>query len=339
MHETQRPRLLALFIITGFELRKKHNTHHSPKIKAAFAVFVAIVFVPLNTSLVLATEDYALETGQPCSVCHVSDSGGGGLTTSGEFYIENPEGWQPPLEPRAKTPLFFKILHTIILYAHVLFGILWIGTILYVHLVLKPKYALGGLPKSELRLAWLSMPIILVSGILLTVWRTRITANLFSTMFGKLLLIKMGIFMLMLSSATFVTLYVGPRLKKLVESHAPGEDTVDKSRFTLDELKTYDGTRGNRILIAAQGEVWDVSSSRMWKDGEHAMRHHAGEDLTEHLKDAPHDPDVLERYEKVGELVSSSEKVPVVIRIFTVNAYFNLIGCFLIVLIIVLWRW
>jgi len=309
------------------------------KISAAITVFVTAAFVLMNASFVLATEDYALGTGQPCSVCHVSESGGGGLTTSGESYLENPESWQPPLKPRAKTPLFFKIAHTIILYAHVLFGILWIGTILYVHLVLKPKYALGGLPKSELKLAWLSMPIILVSGIMLTVWRIRITAGLFSTMFGKLLLIKIGIFMLMMSSATFVTLYVGPRLKRLVESHAPGEDTEDKSMFTLDELKAYDGTMGSRALVAAHGEVRDVSASNMWRDGVHAMRHHAGEDLTEYLKDAPHDPDVLDRYEKVGELVSSSEKVPTVIRIFTVNAYFNLIGCFLIVLIIVLWRW
>ena len=126
----------------------------------------------------VATEEYALDTGQDCAVCHISESGGGGLTTAGEAYAENPETWSPPAEPRKRTPLVFRVAHTVILYTHVLFGIVWIGTILYVHLVLKPRYALGGLPKSELRLAWLSMPLIAVTGILLTVWRFKLNTLL-----------------------------------------------------------------------------------------------------------------------------------------------------------------
>jgi hypothetical protein len=76
----------------------------------------------------------------------------------------------------------------------------------------------------------------------------------------------------------------------------------------------------------------------MWKGGMHAGRHKAGEDLTGYLKGAPHEPDVLDRYHKVGEIVESSTATPPVVRIFTVNAYFNLIGCFIIILVLVLWR-
>jgi len=303
------------------------------------AAIVFSVLLMAMTSTAMATEDYALETGQECSVCHISESGGGGLTASGEAYTEDPDGWSPPVQPRSRTPLLFKIAHTAILYAHILFGIVWIGTILYVHLVLKPKYALGGLPKSELRLAWLSMPLIALTGIMLTVWRLKLNTGLFSTSFGKLLLFKIIVFALMMSSATFVTLYIGPRLRKLVTSRGQTEHSPDDPNFTIDELKAYDGESGNRVLIAANGSVYDVTESRMWKDGLHARRHKAGDDLTEYLKDAPHDTSVLERVEKVGVLASGTATVPMVIRVFTVNAYFNLTGCFLIILVLVLWRW
>ncbi len=286
-----------------------------------------------------ATQDYALETGQKCAVCHISESGGGGLTTDGEAFLNDPENWEPPTEPVLKTPLLLKAVHTIILYAHILFGIVWVGTILYVHLVLKPKYALGGLPRSELRLAWLSMPIIAITGILLTIWRFKLNSGLFSTLFGKLLFFKIAIFTLMFFSATFVTLFIGPRLKKLVESRGQTEHAVDDPNYTLAELKAYDGEHGERILIGASGNIYDVTESRMWQGGVHARRHKAGDDLTEFIQQAPHDASVLERVNKVGVLSSGPAIVPMVVRVFTVNAYFNLTGCFLIILVLVLWRW
>jgi predicted heme/steroid binding protein len=303
------------------------------------AVFLAMATLLAGVSFVFATEDYAVETGQQCSVCHISASGGGGLTQAGESYSEAPENWKAPGKPGKRIPVYLRIMHMVILYAHVFFGIIWIGTILYVHLVLKPKYALGGLPRSELKLAWISMPMLGLTGVLLTMWRLQLAPSLFATMFGKLLIVKIVMFLLMLSSATFVTLYVGPRLKALVAKHSPVANTSGKNRFTLDDLGDHNGADGGRTLIAANDQVYDVSSSPMWKGGIHAGRHKAGQDLTEYLKNAPHDVDVLERYERLGELVTDTAQVPSVVRIFTVNAYVNLIGCFLIVLILVLWRW
>lgn len=272
-------------------------------------------------------------------MCHISESGGGGLTASGEAFSEDPDRWIPPAVPRARTPLFLKLVHTAVLYTHILFGIVWVGTILYVHLVLKPKYALGGLPRSELRLAWLSMPLIALTGIMLTIWRLKLNSALFSGSFGRLLLLKIVIFALMMSSATFVTLFIGPRLRKLAASQGQAEHASDDPHYTVEELKANDGKTGKKSLIAADGDVYDVTLSPMWKDGLHARRHKAGDDLTEYLKDAPHDSGVLDRVEKVGVLTPGPAPVPMVVKVFTANAYFNLIGCFLIVLVLVLWRW
>jgi predicted heme/steroid binding protein len=308
-----------------------------PLTLAATFLAIAAFFTAIPTTY--ATDDYALETGQECSLCHISASGGGGLTQAGEFYSADSENWKAPTVSGKRTPTYLRVIHVVILYAHVFFGIIWVGTILYVHLVLKPKYALGGLPRSELRLAWISMPMLGLTGALLTVWRLQLASGLFSTLFGKLLLIKIVMFLLMVSSAAFVTLYIGPRLKALVAEHHSSSDIPDKDQFTADELDGYDGTGGSKTLIAAKGRVYDVSSSSMWKEGLHARRHRAGQDLTEYLDNAPHGPEVLERYEMVGEFVEGLAKVPQVVRIFTVNAYFNLMGCFLIILILVLWRW
>lgn len=286
-----------------------------------------------------ATEDYAADTGQECSVCHVSRSGGGGLTASGEEFRVDPDSWQPPLRSRKRIPTFFRLVHLAVLYIHILFGVVWVGTILYVHLVLKPKYAVGGLPKSELRLAWVSMPLIGVTGILLTAYRIRVTPSLFSTMFGRLLAGKIAIFALMVVSAAFVTLFIGPRLKRAVRSPEASPGGVGEGRYTVEALKFHDGSQGDRILVSVQGQVWDVSSSPMWKGGLHAGRHRAGQDMTEYLKNAPHGPEVLERYSMVGDLYREADRPPAVVRVFTLNAYFNLVACTLIILILALWRW
>jgi hypothetical protein len=41
---------------------------------------------------------------------------------------------------------------------------MWFGTILYVHLLLKPAYASHGLPRGELIVGWGSIALIAVTG-------------------------------------------------------------------------------------------------------------------------------------------------------------------------------
>ena len=73
-------------------------------------------------------------------------------------------------------------------------------------------------------------------------------------------------------------------------------------KFTQTELKGYNGENGMSTYIAYQGRVYDVSDSFLWKNGEHQVLHHAGEDLTEALKAAPHGTELLEKFSMIGTL-------------------------------------
>ena len=77
-----------------------------------------------------------------------------------------------------------------------------------------------------------------------------------------------------------------------------------------DELTTFDGKDGRKSYVAADGKIYDVTESRLWKNGKHANRHFAGADLTEALKSAPHGPEVLERYKQIAELESEAAPEP-----------------------------
>ena len=78
----------------------------------------------------------------------------------------------------------------------------------------------------------------------------------------------------------------------------------EKKVFMKEELKKYDGSNG-LAYIAIDGKVYGVSQSFHWKGGIHQVMHRAGLDLTEDLKQAPHDPDMLERVPIIGELLDS----------------------------------
>ena len=74
-----------------------------------------------------------------------------------------------------------------------------------------------------------------------------------------------------------------------------------------DELQQYDGKKGKPIYISYKGKIYDVSKSRLWKDGVHMNIHEAGEDLTNDLSVAPHGEEVLDKFEQVGVLENESE--------------------------------
>jgi predicted heme/steroid binding protein/uncharacterized membrane protein len=90
----------------------------------------------------------------------------------------------------------------------------------------------------------------------------------------------------------------------------------DEKHFTEEELAAYNGQTGKSVFIAYKDRVIDVTGSRLWLNGLHMMRHHAGKDLTDEFKDAPHNEDVLDRYPQVGILkkeeitVSDEHKMP-----------------------------
>jgi predicted heme/steroid binding protein/uncharacterized membrane protein len=79
-------------------------------------------------------------------------------------------------------------------------------------------------------------------------------------------------------------------------------------RLTADELHSHDGQDGRPAYIVYQGQVYDVSESKLWHKGVHMRRHHAGKDLTADLAGAPHDGSVFERVAMVGTLTPTKPK-------------------------------
>lgn len=80
--------------------------------------------------------------------------------------------------------------------------------------------------------------------------------------------------------------------------------------IALNELPTYsrsqlalrNGADKPEIWIAYKGLIYDVTTSRLWRNGKH-YEHWAGQDLTPELIDAPHTEKVFERFTPIGKLV------------------------------------
>lgn len=79
--------------------------------------------------------------------------------------------------------------------------------------------------------------------------------------------------------------------------------------YDQNALSELDGSRdGQPIVVALNGKVYDVSTSKLWKGGMHMKRHHAGQDLTADFPAAPHGEEVLERVRQIGILTPEREK-------------------------------
>lgn len=284
-----------------------------------------------------ATTEYARQTGLQCSECHIEAIGGGPLTVKGQQFL-NDMKIKGLYRPLTRTQ---KIVRFIIGYIHLITAIAWFGTILYVHILLKPAYAAQGLPKGELLLGWISIIILTITGILLTIARIPTLKALYATRFGILLSIKIFLFLIMVSSALIVTFYIGPKLKRKWRVKWEEEISKGKQDLTIEELHSFDGKEGRPAYLSFKGKIYDVSRSKLWKEGSHLKKHLAGHDLTEALKKAPHGEDKLFSMPVVGKLIEPSEKrtKPFPERLFYSFAYMNLALVFLITLIIALWRW
>ncbi len=71
--------------------------------------------------------------------------------------------------------------------------------------------------------------------------------------------------------------------------------------ITRAQLALRNGQDKPEIWIAYQGNVYDVTPSRLWRNGKH-YEHWAGQDLTDELKDAPHTEQVFEKFKVIGKL-------------------------------------
>jgi predicted heme/steroid binding protein len=69
--------------------------------------------------------------------------------------------------------------------------------------------------------------------------------------------------------------------------------------ITLSELALRNGVDREEIWVAFEGKVYDVSTSRLWRNGKH-YQHWAGQDLTKELSDAPHTDRVFEKFQIIA---------------------------------------
>lgn len=74
-------------------------------------------------------------------------------------------------------------------------------------------------------------------------------------------------------------------------------------RYTRAQLALRNGQDRPEIWCAYQGKIYDVSRSRLWRNGKH-YEHWAGQDLTEELADAPHNANVFDKFEVIALLAN-----------------------------------
>ena len=72
--------------------------------------------------------------------------------------------------------------------------------------------------------------------------------------------------------------------------------------YTRSQLALRNGQDKPEVWIAFQGLIYDVTKSRLWRNGMH-YEHWAGQDLTPELKDAPHTEYVFDKFTVVGKLL------------------------------------
>lgn len=73
-------------------------------------------------------------------------------------------------------------------------------------------------------------------------------------------------------------------------------------KYSPQQLALRNGQDRDEIWIAYKGMIYDVTNSKLWRNGTH-YEHWSGQDLTDELKDAPHTEKVFESLNVIGELI------------------------------------
>jgi predicted heme/steroid binding protein len=71
--------------------------------------------------------------------------------------------------------------------------------------------------------------------------------------------------------------------------------------YTHQQLALRNGNDKEEIWIAYKGLIYDVTNSRLWRNGKH-YEHWSGQDLTAELEDAPHNANVFDKFEPIAKL-------------------------------------
>ena len=80
--------------------------------------------------------------------------------------------------------------------------------------------------------------------------------------------------------------------------------------FTITALSRFDGKSGNSAYVSVEGEIFDLSSLRLWSSGNHMALHTSGQELTYELKTlSPHKEAKTADIKPVGLLVVTLEEL------------------------------
>ena len=77
---------------------------------------------------------------------------------------------------------------------------------------------------------------------------------------------------------------------------------MELPHYTRSQLALRNGQDRPEIWVAFKDIIYDVTKSRLWRNGKH-YQHWAGQDLTPELKDAPHTQTVFDKFDAVGKLL------------------------------------
>ncbi len=75
----------------------------------------------------------------------------------------------------------------------------------------------------------------------------------------------------------------------------------DLPLYTIGQLALRNGQDKEEIWVAYNGLIYDMTHSRLWRNGKH-YEHWAGQDLTSELAVAPHSEKVFEKFQPIGIL-------------------------------------
>jgi hydroxylamine dehydrogenase len=309
------------------------------------ALIVIILFAALARSVAVATPDYALKTGQPCAYCHERIEGGGTLTAKGAAFLRGGYAWPIPDNVNAapSTARFPGPLRLIIGFIHVVTAVLWFGTIFYIQLIVRPQTLTSGIPRTEVKIGWISIVTMAVTGTLLTYNRYLETGTVFSGTWGTVFIIKLAQYGLLVLGAAIATGVLDRRMRAARRSAKAG--MLPSDAITAQNLAAFDGREGHKGIVAVAGKLYDVTASKLWREGSHVRKHQAGQELTDAIKAAPHGLEVLERVPGLGTLQAGStapqpaKTGPSAHRVFVFMAYFNLLLVAGILLCVSWWKW
>ena len=282
----------------------------------AALVWVVALSAALAPTDALSRPEYAASTGLACAECHEHGADAGPLTDTGTAFLEAGH----TLGESSRGRLAASWLKGLVRYIHLVFAVVWFGAIVYIHLFVRARRLTKGLPRGEVRLGWVSIGVMSVTGVLLMLWRLSSPQELWTTTFGIVLLWKLAAFLVLVAVAALVTLKLDRRMKEAAAEEG-GVGKCGHTRFVYD------------------GRLYDVSGSQLWKDGVHMARHRAGTDLTGALEDAPHGEEVLSRVQDVGPAAGDACPPPREARLFVRLAFFNLVLIAFILFCVSYWSW